>query len=1006
MKNLNKALAMLIVFAMMMSSVAFAATFSDVADGSAYADAIGVGVALNLYNGYDDGTFQPEGNITRAEFAAIVVRAMGQGDVGQGGTVFTDVPSSHWASGFIGIAAGKGIINGYGDGTFGPENQVLFEQAVKMLVIALGYAPTCDPDKGYPVQYLSKAGELGITSATVRGTTGSPANRGLVAQLVYNSLNIPLMQQSGYGTYVDYIIYDGYGDTVGQKKTFLSEYLGAVKIQAQVIESSATSGSSKKVETVKTETKRNYKSKWGLDGDVFEEGEFCTYDVGTTNASAFVGNKVLLYAWYDPNSSDNPVIAYIAKDTTATDTLLIESDMIESVTPIMDGTKVSYYDIVYRESADAKKTSTVTLEGGANVYNNSVLQSDSKSFFTSLMNGVFYGELNLELIGSDSSYDYDSAFVTQYVNVVVDTVNAGSYRVTSKNGQKPISFDPKDSNVKSTLVDESGNEMAWTDLKEDDVVTCVISENGSKRVVRGRLVDNKITGTVTMVDDSDPNAVEYTIGGTVYKADPKSIEDSSEIALGDDGMFFLDARDRIVYYDTEGTISDAYAYIVGFETIEGIESKAEVKMFLKDGSFVTAKTTSKVKVDGISSIPSKDLDSDYDLPSPRTDASLINKQGTTWFNMAGNTVTGVKKLEVGQFVTFTRSGDLISGFDRPAADIDKGDAKGKFTQYAVGATADYHESSNYFLLDGSKKVYVDDNTIIMVAPTALGASATSYGTPDDDEEVYGLKTLAQLSDETEVTGLVAFNVYDSNPAKVVLLLDDVIDGNVGFAALMKYKSTTNPDGDSVYSLYTLKDGIDNSSTGGALCTTDLDSSEFAEGQIAIPSLNAANAIKNWAVLAAPDAASDTTIYNDAELEDRTKGDIEYKYGRVTRVKGSTVSFVPAADAVCADYAAPFIPNDGDIDDFKVPGSANVYIYDENAREGYRVSIGDVSDIMVQQATSSDVDNYGVALDQVVYNYFASDNDTVNIEVVVREDDGNIVDVMFYIYANAAKAVQG
>ena len=117
MKNLNKVFAMLLVVVMMMTSVVFA-DFSDVAADAAYAEAVNVGAALGLFNGYEDGTFKPEGDITRAEFAAIVIRALGleaQANGAKGSTMFTDVASSHWASGYINLASSQGIINGYGD---------------------------------------------------------------------------------------------------------------------------------------------------------------------------------------------------------------------------------------------------------------------------------------------------------------------------------------------------------------------------------------------------------------------------------------------------------------------------------------------------------------------------------------------------------------------------------------------------------------------------------------------------------------------------------------------------------------------------------------------------------------------------------------------------------------------------------------------------------------------------------------------------------------------------
>ena len=112
-------------------------------DESKKNEAVTVMSALNLLKGYEDGTFGPDKTITRAEFAAVVVRMLGMEDAAAGAataTNFTDVPATHWAAGYVKIANQKGIIAGYGDGTFGPDDEVTYEQAIKMLVCALGYA--------------------------------------------------------------------------------------------------------------------------------------------------------------------------------------------------------------------------------------------------------------------------------------------------------------------------------------------------------------------------------------------------------------------------------------------------------------------------------------------------------------------------------------------------------------------------------------------------------------------------------------------------------------------------------------------------------------------------------------------------------------------------------------------------------------------------------------------------------------------------------------------------
>lgn len=89
-----------------------------------------------VVNGVGNGNYEPDRDITRAEFAAIVVRALGL-DTGMGSSNFTDVESGAWYYGYIQTAVGYGIVNGYGDGTFGPQDTITREQTMTMIARAM-----------------------------------------------------------------------------------------------------------------------------------------------------------------------------------------------------------------------------------------------------------------------------------------------------------------------------------------------------------------------------------------------------------------------------------------------------------------------------------------------------------------------------------------------------------------------------------------------------------------------------------------------------------------------------------------------------------------------------------------------------------------------------------------------------------------------------------------------------------------------------------------------------
>lgn len=90
-------------------------------------------VDLNVISGYPDGSFKPDDNITRAEFATLLVKAFKLAP--QNGKVFLDT-AGHWAENNISTAALSGIVNGYEDGSFGPDDLITREQMAVMIVKA------------------------------------------------------------------------------------------------------------------------------------------------------------------------------------------------------------------------------------------------------------------------------------------------------------------------------------------------------------------------------------------------------------------------------------------------------------------------------------------------------------------------------------------------------------------------------------------------------------------------------------------------------------------------------------------------------------------------------------------------------------------------------------------------------------------------------------------------------------------------------------------------------
>ena len=99
-------------------------------------DAVNDMASRKVINGYADGTFAPNGDITRAEFAAIIIRVLGLPEI-TGGSSFGDVAANDWYCGSIETAVDYGLITGYLDGTFCPNDEITREQAMTIIARAM-----------------------------------------------------------------------------------------------------------------------------------------------------------------------------------------------------------------------------------------------------------------------------------------------------------------------------------------------------------------------------------------------------------------------------------------------------------------------------------------------------------------------------------------------------------------------------------------------------------------------------------------------------------------------------------------------------------------------------------------------------------------------------------------------------------------------------------------------------------------------------------------------------
>jgi hypothetical protein len=277
--------------------------------------------AFGIIDGMDDGKYHPELDVTREQFAKVLVEALGLGSAAgaaQGATQFADVESGRWSSGYVNVAVGQGILKGYPDGTFKPANKVTYAEAVTMLVRALGYQDSFLSGT-WPGNYVAKSADLGITEDVTFASDGF-ADRGSMAVMVNNTLDAEVVKVKEFG---DIITYEESEDSLLEDKLDVDKYENLRFVKNSRLDDSLDSD-----EIVFIATKNDTEL---LNAEEDVDGEFASIEVDGVDTEALLGQKVKVYV------NDDDEVVYMESD--GTDKVVV--DMIDAV----DGDEITLYGL-------------------------------------------------------------------------------------------------------------------------------------------------------------------------------------------------------------------------------------------------------------------------------------------------------------------------------------------------------------------------------------------------------------------------------------------------------------------------------------------------------------------------------------------------------------------------------------------------------------------------------------------------------------------------------------
>lgn len=506
--------------------------------------------ALNIMRGYPDGRFLPYDYITRAEFATVAVRLTGS-NIHVSQNTFSDVAKEHWAYDAVEACYESGLINGIEEGYFAPEENITYEQAIKIVVCALGYDALAKKRGGYPDGYTSIAAQLGILD----GVTNDEGfiTRGDIARLVYLSLFAKLMTS----TYVE-------GDIEimsDKEETILSKIFGLAKTKGLITEVSGLSLTDEGIEDI------------GKEYIVVNDMQIMTDDPRCRDYFGYIAE--VYYRETEPGAGLEAAVI-IPSDKG----VVMEIDAEDAIA--FDASKV----LTYYDSNDRQKSISFTPELDV-IYNNKPLVS------------YVHSELlpdfgTIRAIDYDGNGKYDIMIIKAVKTYIVNWINVNERIIYPKsvNGQKtePIKYDDSDDLV--MLYNIEGEKIEFSELAEWNILSVETSANSAgNRITNIYVSDAFARGEVSAVDED-----YITVKNKQYKV--AETMKTETLKPGDKGVFYLDYFGRVAAFDGDKYEDGKYGFITKIYLDEDLE-KPGFRMFTSSGAFKDFSASEYLKIDGV-----------------------------------------------------------------------------------------------------------------------------------------------------------------------------------------------------------------------------------------------------------------------------------------------------------------------------------------------------------------------------------------------------------------------
>lgn len=505
---------------------ASAAVFTDVSTGSKYYEAVNRLSELGIINGYEDGSFRPDNNVTRAEFSKIIVGMMNKAAEAKStppSSAFDDVNQVQWCIPYVNYLTANGVIKGYADATFRPSNIITYAEAATIICRVLGYD---EATVGYswPANYMNEAAALELSDTA--HSASDPVTRAVVAEITDNALF----------TYVN-----------GQKEVKYLESIGYTVTDNCYIIASQNDDASLNSDEIRTDN--------GV------------YEVKNNSIISMAGSSGTLIL-----DDNNKAVSFRKKDM---------KSLTVTVTDIDENRTIDY------RTSDNQK-------GSYQFTSNFTLYSDNNKTSYALMQNEITEGTKIKFMGEQEG-KWTFAVIDTSQSAITPVKASKNYTSSDKYLEGiPIDFD-------GLTVYRDNKTVTVADIKADDVIYYNTNTNTMD------VYTKKVTGIYNKALPSKAYVTSVNVGGNEYKINSKVSTaklDASDgsFNIGDKVTLLLGKNDEVCFA-VESSGFDTFSYGVVLKTYFDVadsgdkegSSRYMASVFMADGNTYEYETDKNYK---------------------------------------------------------------------------------------------------------------------------------------------------------------------------------------------------------------------------------------------------------------------------------------------------------------------------------------------------------------------------------------------------------------------------